>query len=156
MDYPGSSDPLANKGDQLANKSDELANKAAEATAKVADIVPALKQEAGKLADKSVAGGADAAQAVGKAAESAAQVLDDALPALAGYVRNAAEFTSGFADKLRDKKAEELLGEAMTWTRQQPLLTMAGAAMLGFALSRIVKAGAVQAATSSTETANDT
>jgi len=145
MDQPGSSGQLA---PQLA-----------EAKAKAADIVPALKQEAGKLADKSVAGGADAAQAVGKAAESAAQVLDDALPALAGYVRNAADYTSQFADKLRDKKAEELLGEAMTWTRQQPLLTMAGAAMLGFALSRIVKAGAApaaEAASSSTEPFNDT
>ena len=144
MDQPGSSGQLA---PQLA-----------EAKAKAADIVPALKEEAGKLADKSLAGGADAAQAVGKAAESAAQALDDALPALAGYVRNAADYTGKFADKLRDKKAEELLGEAMTWTRQQPLLTMAGAAMLGFALSRIVKAGAApaaEAASSSTEAFND-
>src|SRR6476660_5180276 len=95
MDQPGSSDQLVPK----------------EIKATAADIVPALKEEAGKLADKSVAGGAEAAQAVGKAAESAAQVLDDALPALAGYVRNAAEYTNKFADSLRDKKAEELLGE---------------------------------------------
>ena len=141
MDQPGSSDQLVPQ----------------EIKATAADIVPALKEEAGKLADKSVAGGAEAAQAVGKAAESAAQVLDDALPALAGYVRNAAEYTNKFADSLRDKKAEELLGEAMTWTRQQPLLTMAGAAMLGFALSRVVKAGAAPAAAaaSTTEAVND-
>jgi hypothetical protein len=85
-------------------------------------------------------------------------VLDDALPALAGYVRNAAEYTNKFADSLREKKAEELLGEAMAWTREQPLLTMAGAAMLGFALSRIVKAGAAPdtaAGTRSTEAVND-
>ena len=137
------------------SSSNQFAPKEIKATA--ADIVPALKEEAGKLADKSVAGGAEAAQAVGKAAESAAQVLDDALPALAGYVRNAADYTNKFADSLRDKKAEELLGEAMSWTRQQPLLTMAGAAMLGFALSRIVKAGAAPAAasTASTESGND-
>jgi len=143
MDQPGSSDQLVPK----------------EIKAAAADIMPALKEEAGKLANKSVAGGAEAAQAVGKAAESAAQVLDEALPALAGYVRNAAEHTNKFADSLRDKNAEELLGEAMTWTRQQPLLTMAGAAMLGFALSRIVKAGAAPAAaagTPSTEAVHDT
>lgn len=107
-----------------------------------AQIAPALREEAGKLADKSVASGVDAAAAVGKAAESAAQVLDDALPALAGYVRQAAQQTSQFADSLRDKKAEELLSTAVTWSKQQPLLTMAGAALLGFALSRVVKAGA--------------
>jgi len=106
-----------------------------------AQVVPALREEAGKLADKSVASGVDAAAAVGKAAESAAQVLDDALPALAGYVRYAAQHTNQLADNLRDKKAEELLSTAVEWSKTQPLLTMAGAAFLGFALSRVVKSG---------------
>jgi len=113
--------------------------------AKAADVAPALKEQAGKLADKladkSVSTGVEAAQAMGKAAESAAQVLDDALPMLAGYVRNASQYTNQFADSLRDKKAEELLSTAVTWSRQQPLLTLAGAAVLGFALARIAKTG---------------
>ena len=45
MDQPGSSNSLVPK----------------ETKATAADIVPALKDEAGKLADKSVAGGAEAA-----------------------------------------------------------------------------------------------
>ncbi len=110
-----------------------------------AEIVPALKEQAGKLADQSVHVGVDAAAAVGKAAESAAQTLDEALPALAGYVRNAADYTNRFADSLRDKKAEDLLGTAVTWSRQQPLLTLAGAALLGFALARVVKTGVTPA-----------
>jgi hypothetical protein len=114
--------------------------------ARVADLGPALRDEATKLADKSVSTGVEAAQAVGKAAESAAQALDQALPMLAGYVRNASQYTSQFADSLRDKKAEELLSTAVTWSRQQPLLTLAGAAVLGFALSRIAKSGIVAAA----------
>src|SRR6185312_6584266 len=108
---------------------------------RAADIGPALRGEAGKIADKSVSTGVDAAQAVGKAAESAAQALDESLPMLAGYVRQAAQYTNEFADSLRDKKAEELFSTAATWARQQPLLTMAGAAVLGFALSRIAKSG---------------
>lgn len=123
---------------------DQSSSNGAKAT--VADIVPALKEQAGKLADKSMASGVDAAAAVGKAAESAAQSLDEALPALAGYVRNAAEYTNKLADGLRDKKAEELLATAVTWSRQQPLLTLAGAAVLGFALSRVVKTGVVGSA----------
>ena len=115
-------------------------------TAKAADVAPALREEAGKVADKSLSTGVDAAHAVGKAAESAAQVLDDALPMLAGYVRNAAQYTDRFADSLRDKKAEELLSTAVSWSRQQPLLTLAGAAVLGFALSRIAKSALPAAA----------
>ena len=115
-------------------------------TARAADFAPALREQAGKVADKSLSTGVDAAHAVGKAAESAAQVLDDALPMLAGYVRNAAQHTDKFADSLRDKKAEELLSTAVSWSRQQPLLTLAGAAVLGFALSRIAKSALPAAA----------
>src|SRR5690242_19507232 len=114
---------------------------AAGGSVRAADVGPALRDEAGRLADKSVSTGVDAAQAVGKAAESAAQVLDDSLPMLAGYVRQAAQHTNDFADSLRDKKADELLSTAVTWARQQPLLTLAGAAVLGFALSRVAKSG---------------
>lgn len=110
-------------------------------SARAADVGPAVRDAAGTLADKSVSTGVEAAQAVGKAAENAAQALDETLPMLAGYVREAAHYTTEFADSLRDKKADELLSTAVTWARQQPLLTMAGAAMLGFALSRIAKSG---------------
>jgi hypothetical protein len=109
--------------------------------ASAADVGSALKDEAGKIADKSMSTGVEAAQAVGKAAESAAQALDASLPMLAGYVRQAAQRTNNFADSLRDKKAEELLTTAMIWAREQPLLTLAGAAVLGFALSRVAKSG---------------
>jgi hypothetical protein len=118
--------------------------------ARAADVGPALRDQASKLAGQSMATGADTAQVVGKAAESAAKALDEALPMLAGYVRNAAQYTNQFADSLREKKAEELLSTAVTWSRQQPLLTLAGATVLGFALARVAKSGLVsnsQAAT---------
>jgi hypothetical protein len=114
--------------------------------ARAADVIPSLREHAGKAADQTVSSGAEAAVAVGKAAESAAQVLDQSLPMLAGYVRHAAEYTTQLADNLRDKKAEELLSTAVSWCRQQPLLTLAGATVLGFALSRIAKTGMAQPA----------
>jgi hypothetical protein len=110
-------------------------------SAKAADVLPSLREHAGNAANQTVSTGADAAKAVGNAAESAAQALDDSLPLLAGYVRNAAQYTNQFADQLRDKKAEELLSTAVEWCRQQPLLTLAGATVLGFALSRVAKTG---------------
>jgi len=61
---------------------------------------------------------------------------------LAEYVRQASQYTSKFADSLRDKKAaEELFSTAVSWSRQQPLITLAGAAVLGFALARVARAG---------------
>ena len=126
--------------DQGSTPKDSFASTAS-AEVRAAEVGPALREQANKLAGQSMATGADTAQAVGKAAESAAQALDEALPMLAGYVRNAAQYTNRFADDLRDKKAEELLSTAVTWSRQQPLLTLAGATVLGFALARVAKSG---------------
>jgi hypothetical protein len=69
--------------------------------------------------------------------------LKDTSPALAEYVRNAANYTHELADKLRDQKAGELISQAVSWGRQQPLLVIAGAAVIGFALSRVVKSGVI-------------
>lgn len=122
-----------------------------EAAAKAADVIPAVKEEISKLADKSVGGSAEAVVAVGKAAEVAAQSLEEALPSLARYVRYAADQANKLADDLRDKKAGELMSSGLEWSKQQPLLTLAGAVCLGFALSRVVKAGAMPASDSASQ-----
>jgi hypothetical protein len=110
----------------------------------VASIVPAIREQAGKLAEKSKVAGVETTDAVGKAVESAANVLQDTVPALAGYVRNAATYTNKLADSLRDEKAEDLIASAVSWGRKQPLMVVAGAALLGFTLARLVKSGAVE------------
>jgi hypothetical protein len=45
------------------------------------------------------------------------------------------------ADDLRDKSAGELLTIATDFGKRQPLALLAGSAIVGFALARIVKAG---------------
>jgi len=112
----------------------------------VASIGPAIREQAGKLAERSKTAGLDTTEAVGKAVESAANALQDTVPALAGYVRNAATYTNKLADSLRDEKAEDLIASAVSWGRKQPLMVVAGAALLGFTLARLVKSGVVGAA----------
>jgi hypothetical protein len=102
---------------------------------------PVLREQAGKLADRSKDAGLETANAVGKAAERAASELQDASPELANYVRDAANYTQKLASDLRDRPASELIADAVEWGRKQPLVAMAGAAVLGFALSRVVKSG---------------
>jgi hypothetical protein len=102
---------------------------------------PVFREQVGKLADRSKDAGVDTAHAVGKAAETAAQELDRATPELANYVRNAATYTHRLADDLDRRSASELLSEAVAWGREQPLMALAGAAILGFALSRIIRSG---------------
>jgi hypothetical protein len=45
------------------------------------------------------------------------------------------------ASDLRDKKVGDLLASAAEFGRSQPVIMLAGAALIGFALSRVVRAG---------------
>jgi hypothetical protein len=110
-------------------------------TNQTAGLGPVLREQAEKLADRSKDAGLDTAQAVGKAAERAAEELQGHSPELANYLRNAATYTQGLADDLGHRPAAELLSNAVEWGRKQPLVALAGAAILGFALSRIVRTG---------------
>jgi hypothetical protein len=94
-----------------------------------------------EVADRSKQFGAEGAARAGRTAEAIAdQVAGDA-PAVAEYVRLAARKINGLADDLREKKVGELLTSATEFGRSQPVVMLAGAALVGFALSRLIKAG---------------
>ena len=84
------------------------------------------------------------AEGVARAARTAGAVADavaaDA-PAVAEYVRGAAQKIERLAGDLREKKVGELLSSAAEFGRSQPVAMLAGAALVGFALSRVIKAG---------------
>jgi hypothetical protein len=107
-----------------------------------AGLGPALREQAGKLADRSKDAGIDTAHSVGKAAETAAHELEQAAPELANCIRSAASYAHSLADDLNSRSTADLLSDAVAWGRRQPLAALAGAAVLGFALSRVVKSGA--------------
>jgi hypothetical protein len=60
---------------------------------------------------------------------------------VADYVRGTAQKIERLAGDLREKKVGELLSSAVDFGRSQPVAMLAGAALVGFALSRVIKAG---------------
>jgi hypothetical protein len=100
-----------------------------------------LREQAGKLADRTKEAGVETAGAVGKAAERAAQELEGSTPELASYIRDAANYAQRLSSDLHDRSAADLFGQAIEWSRKQPFVALAGAAVLGFALSRVIKTG---------------
>ena len=122
--------------------------------ARAADLGPALRDEATKLADKSVSTGVEAAQAVGKAAESAAQALDQALPMLAGYVRNASQYTSGMDVHYSSgvyNKAFCTLAKTAGWDVPKAFKTFARANALYWTASSTFNTGACGVETAATD-----
>ncbi|MGQ3297080.1 hypothetical protein [Reyranella sp.] len=109
--------------------------------AAVSEIKTALTGKAEELAGRSTESGAAAVSALGKTAATLAGSLEEQSPAVADYVRSTGQRIDRLADDLRDKSAGELLTMATDFGKRQPLALLAGSAIVGFALARIVKAG---------------
>jgi hypothetical protein len=101
----------------------------------------AVGPKAEDIADRSKAAGADAVAGVARTAQALADTVAGDSPALAEYVRGAGQKIDRLASDLRDKKVGDLLTSAAEFGRSQPVIMLAGAALVGFALSRLIKAG---------------
>ncbi len=86
--------------------------------------------------------GSEALANVSKLIGDTATGLDDRLGSQYGdYARKAASTIEETANKLASKDADELIEDTREFVRKSPGVALAGAAVLGFALVRLVKSG---------------
>lgn len=84
----------------------------------------------------------DALDNVATLVNDAASAVDEKLgDQYGGYIRQAADAVSGFADSLREKDADELFDNARDAVRSSPAIAIAAAAAVGFLVARVVKSG---------------
>ena len=84
----------------------------------------------------------DALSNVSRLVSDTASGIDERLGAEYGdYARRAAEAIDSTAQKLRSKNPDELIDDTRTFVRKSPGVALAGAAIVGFALARLVKTG---------------
>ncbi len=101
----------------------------------------AVGRKAGEAADQSRQAGAEGVARAARTAGAVADAVAADAPAVAEYVRGAAGKIERLAGDLQEKKVGELLSSAAQFGRSQPVAMLAGAALVGFALSRVIKAG---------------
>jgi hypothetical protein len=113
-----------------------------------------LKDKASQAAEQIKARGKDKLETGKKTAaagmEQLAGVLDEATESLerseqqslAGYAQELAGSVRSFANNLRDRSVDDLIGETQTLARRNPTLFFFGSVAVGIALSRFVKASA--------------
>lgn len=122
----------------------DIKNAAQEATERA-------KQEAARLGDKAkqhAEGYADekkneAGERIGTLASSLralADKLENEEQWLAGYVSSAADQLDDFSNTVRNREVGEILQDVESFARRQPTLFLAGAAAIGFAAGRFMKA----------------
>lgn len=84
----------------------------------------------------------DALSNVSRLVSDTATGLDERLgPEYGDYARRAAEAIDSTAQKLRSKNPDELIDDTRDFVRKSPGVALAGAAIVGFALARLVKSG---------------
>lgn len=69
------------------------------------------------------------------------QIEEKLGPQYAGYARSASQTIDRYAQTLANKDPEELVDDARDLVRKSPGVALAGAAILGFGLVRLLKAG---------------
>lgn len=103
------------------------------------------EQAAGKARDflgQGIERSAEAIANVGKLVGDTASGLDDRLGEDYGnYARRAAETLESTANRLASKDPDELIDDTREFIRKSPGIALAGAAIVGFALARLVKSG---------------
>ena len=103
------------------------------------------EQAAGKARDflgQGIERSAEAIANVGKLVGDTASGLDDRLGEDYGdYARSAAQTLENTANRLASKDPDELIDETREFIRKSPGIALAGAAIVGFALARLVKSG---------------
>jgi hypothetical protein len=74
--------------------------------------------------------------------EDAAKSIDDRLGQDYGdYAHRGASAVSSFAGRVRDKSVDDLIDDTRSVVRQSPAVAIAAAAVVGFALMRLVRTG---------------
>jgi ElaB/YqjD/DUF883 family membrane-anchored ribosome-binding protein len=86
--------------------------------------------------------GAEALANVGKLVGDTADGLDERLgPEYGDYARKAASAIEETANSIASKDADELIDDTREFVRKSPGIALAGAAIVGFALARLIKSG---------------
>ena len=112
-----------------------------QATGIARSVGEAIGRKVEEVTDKSRHAGAEKVAGLGRTANAIADGVAEQSPAIADYVRGAGAKIDQLADDLREKKVGDLLNDAAAFGRSQPMVLLAGAALVGFALSRLIKAG---------------
>ncbi len=103
------------------------------------------EQAAGKARDfvgQGIERSAEALANVSKLIGDTASGLDERLgEEYGGYARRAAETLENTANRLASKDPDELIDDTRDFIRKSPGVALAGAAIVGFALARLVKSG---------------
>ena len=134
--FIGSGGAAGGPADKLIGQvRDQVGTLKGQATDKLRNLAVDGKDRAATLLD-------DVAGVIADAARSIDQRLGKDY---SDYAERASEAVSGFADRVRDKSVDDLVDDTRNVVRKSPALAIAAAAIVGFALVRVLRTGIEEA-----------
>ena len=131
--------PTADAATSSAGRDDVIKNKLRSGGEKLSGQAA---DKARGLVGQGLERGSEALANVGRMVGDTADGIDERLGAEYGdYARRAASAIEDAANNLASKDADELIDDTRTFVRKSPGIALAGAAVVGFALARLIKAG---------------
>lgn len=120
---------------------DAAATLRGQATEKTADLRGQATDRARDFAEQGKDRATSALENVAKLIGDTASQVDDKVGAEYGdYARRAADAVNSFATTLRDKDVDSLFADGREIVRRSPMMAASAAAVIGFALVRLIKA----------------
>jgi hypothetical protein len=133
-------------GDSRTDQAADTAQQAAEQVKETAQ--QATQQARGRVRDEVDRRSTDAGQQASSVADafrhSAQQLRQDGKDGVAKPIEQVADRVQGAGSWLERSSGDEILGDVEEFARRRPLAVLAGGAVLGFALSRLLKASSTQ------------
>ena len=136
---PAGAETATTTGTAPATSRERVVGKVREGRDRLADT--AAEKTRG-LVGQGLERGSEALANVSKLVGGTAEGLEERLGAEYGdYARKAATAIDDVANKLASKNPDELIDDTRDFVRKSPGVVLAGAAIVGFALARLVKSG---------------
>jgi ElaB/YqjD/DUF883 family membrane-anchored ribosome-binding protein len=127
---------------KLADTAQQTTQQAADGLRKTASSLASDTRDRMKgLLGEKVASGAEFVDQVGSSTRRAADDLERNSPLISGLLRDASVRIEEFSQTLHAKSVDELVETASRYARRQPAMLFGAAAVAGFALFRLLKAG---------------
>ena len=130
-------------GKRASGASDTIASTVEAGKAGLSRVADSATEAGKQRLDAGIGRAADQVEQVGDALSEAAVRLgsSDQLGGLAAYTGRLADALGELAERIRTRSIEDLTAEARQAARSNPVLFLAGSVAVGFALTRILKAG---------------
>lgn len=134
------SDRSQTSREETFSRASEMARDAAEkAKQAAAQTVSSVGQNIKEMLDRQIGTGATVAGHFASSVRTAADDVAKDSPMMAGFVRSFADTMDGYAHRLQEKTADQLIGAASDFARRDPALVFGIAAVAGFLAFRTFK-----------------